>query len=757
MSAYRPRIAAAAILFPALAFAAPTTPPETTMKPVTDEYHGITVVDQYRWLEDWDNPVVKDWSAMQNAYTRAYLDDIKCVPALRERVTELENAVGPRYLTVHFAAGTYFAAKSVPEAQQPLIVALPSLSSTDGEHVIIDPNKLDKEGGTAFDWFVPSPDGKLIAVSLSSGGSEAGDARIFDVATGKERTQDRVAHVNGGTAGGSLAWAADSKGFYYTRYPRPGERPEEDLDFYTQLYFHKLGEPVDQDSYETGKDYPKIAEIAVEVSHDGHWALTNVQNGDGGEFIQDIRTPDGKWVRLTDWEDRIVEARFGHDDAAYLVSRKNALMGKVLRLPLKKGETPTLANAKEIVPEQADASIETSFSDRTGIYLTDSRLFVLYQVGGPNELRVFDIANGMAKPAGKVDAEPISTIEQVEALNGNAVVYQNDSYIRPPAWFVFKPGDKMSSAGAVEPTALKQAPPPNMPELAVRREMAVSKDGTKVPVNIIARKAFFEAFDKSGGKPAQAGRVNVPAPTIVYGYGGYGVNVSPAFSRRIVLMTEQDGVYVVANIRGGGEYGERWHREGNLTKKQNVFDDFQAACKHMIERGYTTRDKLAIFGGSNGGLLMGTTFTQQPDLCKCVVSAVGIYDMLRVELSANGAFNITEFGTVKDKAQFDALYAYSPYHHIKSGVKYPAILFLTGANDPRVDPMQSRKMTAAIQAAESSVPQSEGGPSPVYLRTSGNTGHGMGTPLDARIEETVDTFAYLFDQLGVDYKSPDAK
>lgn len=748
MLAHRTTFAFAVLFLPSMMFAASPKPPHTGRNPVTDTYHGVSVVDNYRWLEDWGNKAVKLWSAAQNAYARAYLDNISCVPALRERVTELENAVGPRYLEIHFAAGTYFAAKSVPEAQQPLIVALPSLKRTDGEHVIVDPNKLDKEGGVAFDWFVPSPDGKLVAVSLSSGGSEAGDARIFETATGRERTDDRIAHVNGGTAGGSLAWTADSAGFYYTRYPRPGERPDADLDFYTQVYFHELGKPVDQDPYQIGKDYPKIAEIQVDVSPDGRWVLTNVQKGDGGEFIQDLRTPDGNWVRLSTWTDRIVEARFGHDSALYLVSRMNAPMGKILRLALKDGAKPELKNAKEIVPEQSDASIETSFADRTGIYLTKSRLFALYQIGGPNELRVFDLEDGHARPRGHVEALPVSTVEHVEPLTGDAVVYQNDSFVSPPAWFVYQPE---GAGGKVEPTALKQAPPPNMPELAVRREFATSKDGTRVPVNIIARKDFFEAYDKSGGRPTEDGRVTVPAPTIVYGYGGYGVNITPAFSRRIVLFTEQNGIWAIANIRGGGEYGERWHLEGNLTHKQNVFDDFYASCKYMIDKGYTTREKLGIFGGSNGGLLMGATFTQHPDLCKAVISAVGIYDMLRVELSPNGAFNVTEFGTVKIPAEFKALYAYSPYHHVKDGVKYPSIMFLTGANDPRVDPMQSRKMTAELQAAEASVPEDEGGPSPVYLRTSGNTGHGMGTPLDERIAETVDTFAFLFDQLGVKY------
>jgi prolyl oligopeptidase len=731
--------AASVALVPTLALAAPP-PPDTSKKAVTDEYHGTKVVDDYRWLENWEDASVKKWSDDQSTYARAYLDKIDCVPALRERVTELENAVGPRYLAIRFAGGTYFAAKSMPGMQQPQIVALSSLASTKGERVIVDPNTLDKEGGTSFDWFVPSPDGKLLAVSLSSGGSEAGDARIFEVASAKERTGDLVPRVNGGTAGGSLAWAADSGGFYYTRYPRKGERPEPDLAFYTQLYFHKLGTSTEADSFQTGKDYPKIAEIATEVSPDGRWALTNVQNGDGGEFIQDIRTASGEWVRISKWDDRIVEAKFGHDDAVYLVSRKSAPMGKVLRLGLSKDSKPALANAKEVVPEQRDASIETYFADRGGIYLSKSRLYLLYQVGGPNELRVFELAGGQARPRGKADALPISTIERVEPLDGDSVVYLNDSFIVPPAWYTLNAG---GAALKAEPTALKQAAPPHMPELTVQREFATSKDGTKVPLNIIARKDVFDS--------------RKPAPAIVYGYGGYGSNETPGFSRRIVLFCEQGGIYVTTNIRGGGEFGERWHLEGNLTKKQNVFDDFQAACQYMIDKGYTTRDKLAIFGGSNGGLLMGATFTQRPELCKAVVSSVGIYDMLRVELSPNGAFNVTEFGTVKDKPQFDALYAYSPYHHVKDGIKYPPILFMTGANDPRVDPMQSRKMTARMQAAQSGVSPSQGGPSPVYLRTSGNTGHGMGTPLSARIEQTMDMFAFLFDQLGVNYVRPDSK
>lgn len=756
------RLAAAPLLFATTcAFAAP---PATAKKPVSDEYHGVSVVDDYRWLENWDDAAVKVWSESQNEHARAYLDKIDFVPALRERVTELEDAVGARYLEVKFAGGVYFAAKTLPGKQQPVIVARKALTEGAEERVVLDLNELDKTGGTAYDFFTPSPNGKLLAFSLSSGGSESGDARVFDADTGAERAADLVPRVNGGTAGGAIAWAADSAGFYYTRYPRTGERPDADMNSFTQVYFHKLGTPTAQDKYETGKEYPRIAEIQIEVSPTGEWVLTNVQNGDGGEFIQELRGPSGTWTKLTNWADRVVEAKFGHDSAAYLVSRKNAPMGKVLRLALAAGKEPTLAEAVEIVPPQADASIQTEFSERSGITLTQSRLFILYQVGGPNELRSFELANGKARAHGTVKSLPISSIDHVETLPGDGIVYQNSCYIAPPAWYMLRTDAAADSAGIVEPTALRQAAPPNMPELVVHREMATSKDGTKVPLNIIMRKDVRERIDaervaknKTADGAAEITGTLRNIPTLVWGYGGYGVNESPVFSRRVVLFCEQGGIYVMANIRGGGEFGEQWHLAGNLTRKQNCFDDFQAAARHMIDSGYTSHDKLGIIGGSNGGLLMGATFTQRPELCKCVVSMVGIYDMLRVELSPNGAFNVTEFGTVKDKAQFDALFAYSPYHHVKTGVKYPAILFTTGANDPRVDPMQSRKMTAALQAAQADIPADKGGPSPVYLRTSGNTGHGMGSPLSARIEETTDVFAFVFDQLGMKFARPGAK
>ncbi|HMN41127.1 MAG TPA: prolyl oligopeptidase family serine peptidase [Phycisphaerales bacterium] len=701
-------------------------PPATERRPVVDVLHGVRIVDDYRWLEDWNSPAVQAWSDKQNAYARSYLDTMKCAEAARARMTELENAVGVQYRAVKFTGGKFFATKVQPPKQQPLIVVLDSIDNTRGERVILDPNELDKTGHTAYDWFVPSPDGALVAVSLSEGGSESGNVHVYSTDDGRELLGDVVPRVNGGTAGGSLAWNADGSGFFYTRYPREGERPKDDMDFYTQVWHHDMGRPTEHDTYETGKDFPKIAEIALEVSHDGKWVLCNVQNGDGGEFIQEVRSlaPDAVgWNRLSTYADRIVEAKFGRDSALYLVSRKNAPMGKVLRLALDPKVGPGLGAASEIVHEQKDASVETTFSERNGLWLTDNRLYVLYQIGGPNELRQFDLSG---KPLGSIPQPDISTLEGVEPLTGDDLVYQIDMFESPPAYFHYVPS---ATGGTSTKTALVVADPPNMPRLTVKREFATSKDGTRVPVNIIM---------PAGLKP------NGKTPTIVWGYGGYGVNETPGFSVRRLLWLEQGNIFVVANIRGGGEYGEAWHLQGNLLNKQNVFDDFYAAARHMIDKGYTDHEHLGIFGGSNGGLLMGATFTQHPSLAKAVVSSVGIYDMLRVELSSNGEFNITEFGTVKNKAQFDALYAYSPYHHVKNGVDYPAMLFLTGANDPRVDPMQSRKMIARLQAAD---------PTGLFiLRTSGNTGHGMGTPLSARIEQSVDTYGFFFEQLGAPYR-----
>jgi prolyl oligopeptidase len=311
----------------------------------------------------------------------------------------------------------------------------------------------------------------------------------------------------------------------------------------------------------------------------------------------------------------------------------------------------------------------------------------------------------------------------LECWRGDELVFGNVSYLQPFAWFTCSPDLKQPRR-----TALYMTSPVDFADIEVVREFATSKDGTKVPLNILRKKSL-----KLDGRN----------PTLLYGYGGYGISLSPGFDSTRRIWFDAGGVYAVANLRGGGEYGEQWHKAGNLTRKQNVFDDFIAAAEHLIQRRYTSPDKLAVQGGSNGGLLMGAFLTQRPDLARAVVAQVGIYDMLRVELDPNGQFNVTEFGTVNDPAQFQALYAYSPYHHVRNGVKYPAVLLTTGENDGRVNPAQSRKMAARLQAAT-------GSDRPILFRSTAGAGHGIGTALKDRIAEQADVDAFLFDQLGID-------
>ncbi|HXY33706.1 MAG TPA: prolyl oligopeptidase family serine peptidase [Planctomycetaceae bacterium] len=696
-----------------LALTAPLPP--APKRPVVDSYHGVNVTDDYRWLQNWNDPEVRKWSDEENAYARQYLDRLPGVPALRSRVTAIMEAKTISYAGVQYRKGHLFALKRQPPKQQPMLIVMPSAEAVDQARVLVDPNVIDAKGSTAIDWFAPSADGELVAVSLSHAGTESGDVHVYDVATGKQ-TDVVIPRVNSGTAGGDLAWTADGSGFYYTRHPHAGERPAADLDFYQQIYFHKLGTPTATDRYELGQGFPRVAESQIEVDDRTGYALVTTQYGDGGEFEHFLRPPSGEWKQITRFKDGIVQVVFGTGDRLYLVSRKGAPRGRIESIPVT---DPDIARAKVVVPEGPDA-IVTNFSvGKAKIVPTADRIYVEYQLGGPSELRVFDLDG---KPLPTPKQLPISSIYDFVKLEGNDILFGNTSYLAPPAFYHLHAAENQ-----VEKTGLATVSPVDFNDVEVAREFATSKDGTKVPVNIL----FPKGTKRDGLNP-----------THLNGYGGFGISISPGFSAVRHVFFEHGFILAIANIRGGSEFGEAWHLAGNLTHKQNVFDDFAAAIEHLISRHYTSPAHLAIEGGSNGGLLMGATLTQHPDLMRCVVSHVGIYDMLRTEFSPNGAFNITEYGTVRDPAQFKALYAYSPYHHVKDGTKYPACLFLTGANDPRVDAMQSRKFVARLQAANASG-------EPILLRTSANTGHGLDSPLSERIAETVDVDAFLFDRLGV--------
>ena len=691
--------------------------PPTPLRPVVNTYHGVDVVDHYRWLEDSTDPEVAAWIAAQTAHTRAALDGWPGREALRRRVTELTVTGSVAYGALHEAGGRLFALKRQPPQEQVLLVVLADADELASERVVVDPNVLDPSGRTSIDWFVPSFDGSKVAVSLSFAGTEAGDVHVFDAATGRE-LGDCVPRVNGGTAGGSLAWSADGAGFFYTRYPRLGEGPPEDLAFNVHVHWHALLADPALDPYEIGQEFPRIAEISLESSRGGGFTLASVQRGDGGEFTHWLREKTGAWHALTRYEDRCVAARLGSDGAIYFVSLLRAPRGRVLRLAPEAVDRGVAA-AVGIIPESADA-IEASFAHGTGLWTGDDRVYVLYQKGGPNVVRAFHL-DGRAE--GELPQPPLSAVGDLVVLAGGNVLYQVQSFTVPPAWY-----RRPHVGGPALRTALAETSPADYSDCEVVREEAVSNDGTRVPITVLRLRGIV---------------LNGTHPTIVYGYGGYGVCQTPAFRGRLRAWIERGGVFAVAHIRGGGEFGETWHREGSLLSKQNVFDDFAACAQRLVAAGYATREKLALMGGSNGGLLMGAMITQHPDLARAVVSLVGLYDMLRVERTPNGAYNVPEFGSVVDPEMFRSLHAYSPYHRVRDGAAYPSILMATGENDPRVDSWHSRKMVARLQAATSA-------PFPILLRTNPAAGHGRGTPLSDQIDEYTDVLAFLMRELGVE-------
>ncbi|HET9320250.1 MAG TPA: prolyl oligopeptidase family serine peptidase, partial [Bryobacteraceae bacterium] len=529
------------------AFVHAAQPPATPKRPVTDVYHGVKVVDDYRWLEDFNDPAVRKWADAQTVYARSYLDAVPARMALYEQLKRLLSDPSPAYYGLAYRGDVLFAMKSQPPKEQPFLITLESPDKPGSERVVVDPNRLDARGTTAIDFYVPSADGKLVAASLSAGGSESGDVHIFEVATGKAMA-DVIPRVNGGTAGGSLAWNADGSGFYYTRYPRGAERPKKDMGFYQQVYFHRLGTKTEKDAYSLGKDFPRIAEITLQSSEDGRWILATMANGDGGEFAHYLLGPSGEWRQITRLADQVTRARFGLDGNLYLLSLQNAPHGKILKLPLESGK---LAEAQVAVPE-SKAAIESFLPAATMLYVSDL-------VGGPSQVRIFDLAG---QERGMVPVKDVSSVFELVRHKGDELLFENQSFVDPPAWYRFDPASKK-----VTRTALRHTAAADFGDVQVTREFATSKDGTKVPLNIISRKGT---------------KLDGNNPTVLYGYGGYSVSLTPYFSVVRRPLLDHGFVYVIANLRGGGEYGEQWHRAGNLTRKQHVFDDFAAAAHYLI-------------------------------------------------------------------------------------------------------------------------------------------------------------------------------
>lgn len=684
-----------------------------------DVIQGTPVKDPYRALENADDPKVKAWSDAENVRTRAYLDALPGRAAVSAKLMRLIKNASPFYGRLQARGPRIFAIYEDPAKQQPWLVTLAASGDPATRTSLIDPNVLDPAGHIAIDWYVASQDGSKVAVSLSSNGSEDGTLHIYDVATAKE-IDAPISRVQYPTGGGAVAWSADGKGFWYTRYPGE-DAPEAERHFNMAVYFHRLGEPTTSDTLVLSAmdGLPRTGEVFLDDRDGGAAVLASVQLGDGGQWQQYVLREGKPALQIAHYEDRIVAGAIAKDGTVYGLSRKDAPTGKLLKLAAP--YTGGFAAAKTIIAPKTDSAIVDGGEFGSPLAVNADHLFVTRIAGGPVEVGVYDRDGGHATT---LPTPPVAAVNEVEPLPNGDVLYSVMTFLDPPGFMRWS-----AASGRAEKTALVMTSPVSYADASVTRVFATSKDGTKIPLNIIAKKGT---------------KLDGSNPVLLYGYGGYGVNMTPSFSggfRRVWL--DAGGIYVLANIRGGGEYGDAWHQNGALTHKQNVFDDFTAAGETMISLGYTKPDHLALLGGSNGGLLMGAMITQHPALARAVVSAVGIYDMTRVELDPNGAFNVTEFGTVKDPAQFKALYGYSPYHHVTPGTRYPAVLMMTGANDGRVNPLHSRKFAAALQAAQTDPDH------PILLRTSQTSGHGIGSSLDETIGQLTDQTMFLLDQLGM--------
>jgi prolyl oligopeptidase len=688
----------------------PAIPPTTMQHDVTETFFGNVVHDPYRWLEDAGAPAVKQWIAAQNAHTEKVMDGFKDAKALAKRVGDLA-LTSTQQFDPEIVGGTLFYMRQTPPQPQAVLVA--QAWPNGNARVLVDPNAA--QGSIAITGYWPSPDGKYVAYGTAEGGNEETTIRFIDVATGKTLT-DALPHAGGGTTPQALVWdAEDGKGVTYVRLP--SGVPADQSQFNAALYHHALGNDAKGDALEFGKGLSKVAEYTLLGSADGRHAAALVHAGDGAPDAVYLRNGNGPWEQALGTEANVRAASEVNQGAAWqgdrllVIAYQNAPRGKLLALD---------ANGKStlLVP-QGEWAMHSVAPIKGGFLITEVR--------GPDwRVRQYSgvgkFVRTVALPGSGIGVGTIaSSADSARAL----ITYSG--WTIPSRWAQYD-----GATGALK-TVFEVKPAADYSKVVTYRLDATSKDGTKVPVTVIAMK---------GVTP------NGTRPTILYGYGGFGITTAPRFLGSNLAWLERGGVYAVANIRGGGEFGEGWHADGMLGTKQNVFDDFYAAAQALIAKRWTDPAHLGILGGSNGGLLMGAALTQHPSEYRAVVSLVGIYDMLRVELWPNGQYNISEYGTVTKKPDFEWLRAYSPLQNVKPHTAYPAVLLITGVNDPRVAPWQSRKFAAALQAANTSE-------NPVLLLTRMNEGHGVTASFSQRVGNAAAAMAFLAQELGLPSQPPE--
>ncbi|PHV05756.1 S9 family peptidase [Janthinobacterium sp. BJB412] len=666
-----------------------------------DTYHGVSVADPYRWLEDANSPDTQAWVEAQNRLTQGYLQAIPGREAIKQRLTKLWNY--ERFSVPFKEGGRYFYSRNDGLQNQAVLYTMKTLADT--PRLLLDPNTLSSDGTVALAGTVVSPNGKFLAYSTAASGSDWNEIKVRDVDSGKD-TSDHIKWVKFS----STSWLRDGSGFFYSRYDEPKEATKlADVNYFQKLYFHKLGTPQSSDSLVYERPDHKDWGFSGEVSNDGRYLVITVSQGTARKnrlFYKDLGAKDGKVVGLL--EDFDAAYNFIDNDGPVFWFRtdRNAPKGRIITIDTRK---PAPANWKEIVPEAAQTLMSAN--------IVNNQLVIDYLSDAHSQVKIVDLKG---KPVREVDLPGIGSANGFYGKRADQeTFYSYTSFTTPTTIYRYDLSTGKSSVYRQPKVDFDPA------AYETRQEFFTSRDGTKVPMFIVAKKGV---------------KLDGSNPTYLYGYGGFNVSLTPAFSVANLAWVEMGGVYVMANLRGGGEYGEAWHQAGTKLQKQNVFDDFIGAAEWLVAHKVTSPAKLAIGGGSNGGLLVGAAMTQRPELFAAAIPQVGVLDMLRFHKFTIGWAWTSDYGSSDNADEFKALLKYSPLHNLKTGTCYPATMITTADHDDRVVPAHSFKFAATAQA-------DQGGAAPILIRIDTKAGHGAGKPTAKQIEEVADRWGFLSKEL----------
>ena len=667
-----------------------------------DDYHGTKVSDPYRWLEDDNSAETKAWVEAQNKLTFNYLRTIPQREQIKKRLTKLWNY--EKYTAPFKRGGKYFYYKNDGLQNQSLLYI--AESPTDAGRVLLDPNKFSKDGTISLAGTAISEDAKILGYGISVSGSDWREWRFLNIETGKH-LPDVLKNIKFSSA----SWTKDGSGVYYSRYPAPKEKTKlKDTVFNQKMYFHKIGQAQSKDKLVYERPDNKKLLISGSETEDGRWLVVNVLDGTIRKwkiYYRSLLDKNTKLVALEDKFDRLTMVG-NIDSTFYFRTDRDAPLGKVASLNVS-GKDRTWRN---VIPEAGETLV--------GVSLINNQFVMNYLKDAYTQIKIHDI-NG--KFLRNVELPGIGSAGGFGGKRyDKETFYSYSSYNTPPTIYRYNMEKGKSEVFRRAKVDF------NADDYEVKQVFYPSKDGTKIPMFIVHKKGIA---------------LNGNNPTLLYGYGGFNVSITPRFSVSRLTWMEMGGVYAVANLRGGGEYGEKWHKAGTKLQKQNVFDDFIAAGEWLIENKYTSPKKLAMQGGSNGGLLVGAVLNQRPDLFGAALPAVGVMDMLRFHKFTIGWAWVDDYGSSENADQFKALYAYSPIHNIKKGTKYPAVMVTTADHDDRVVPAHSFKYAATIQEAQA-------GSAPVLIRIETKAGHGGGIATSKRIEVAADIYGFLMKNLEMD-------